>query len=51
MKVGVVNWPAPEPAIPAWQPEVQIWAAALPSLTPQPQAETKLPEESSLTTR
>ena len=51
MKPGVVNWPAPEPAMPALQPEVQTSAVALPSPTPQPQVARKFPDESNLTTR
>src|SRR5262245_17050349 len=51
MLVGFENWPAPEPGMPAWQLAVQTSLFAMPSVTPQPQAEMKLPLASNLWTR
>ena len=49
--VGLENWPAPEPAIPAWQLLVQTWLTAVPSVTPNPQAAMKVPVASNFCTR
>jgi len=45
-EVGKLNWPSPDPAMPAWQPDVQTWKALLPSSTPQPHMRWKVPSES-----
>src|SRR5271167_1658654 len=48
---GCENWPLPEPAIPALQLLVHVSASALPLLTPQPKALTKVPVDESSSTR
>src|SRR5262245_37026014 len=51
MLVGLENWPAPEPGMPAWQLAVQTSLWAWPSVTPHPKAATKLPLASNFCTR
>src|SRR5262249_28500065 len=51
MLVGFWNWPAPEPAMPAWQVVVQTWLTAVPSVTPYPQAAMKAPVAEHFCTR
>src|SRR5262245_7784274 len=51
--VGVVNWPAPAPGMPAWQAVLLLQTSLIsaPSLTPHPQAEMNLPFLSKRSTR
>ena len=51
MLVGLENWPAPEPAMPAWQVLVQTSLCAMPSVTPYPQAAMKAPVALNFCTR
>src|SRR5262249_31472679 len=51
--VGVVNWPAPAPGMPAWQAVLLLQTSLIsaPSLTPHPQAEMNFPFLSNRSTR
>src|SRR5262249_53834297 len=51
MLVGLENWPAPEPGMPAWHLEVQTSLFAAPSATPPPHAATNLLLELNFCTR
>src|SRR5262249_36590162 len=48
---GLENWPRPEPAMPAWQFDVQISLRARPSATPHPHAAMKFVLELNFCTR